>query len=133
MKVEEIKGDVNMDYVCKKCGSVNNTFIKQKGNNTGLYCGDCGGWIKWLNKDEINLYEYNNLESENNILRNKDEKDLITRLKEFVSFLDKTIDEEYSKMPLTRDDSIRKNAYCLALERDKNAIINILNGKDFGQ
>ena len=59
------------------------------------------------------------------------EKGLIENLERFVKFLDNAIDEEYSNPPLTRDDMIRKNAYCLALERDKNAIINILNGEDF--
>ena len=59
------------------------------------------------------------------------EKGLIENLERFVKFLDNAIDEEYSKPPLTRDDIIRKSAYCLALERDKNAIINILNGEDF--
>ena len=63
-------------------------------------------------------------------MKNK-EKGLIENLERFVKFLDNAIDEEYSKPPLTRDDMIRKNAYCLALERDKNAIINILNGEDF--
>jgi len=24
---------------------------------TGLYCSDCGKWIKWLSKEEIRLYE----------------------------------------------------------------------------
>ena len=59
------------------------------------------------------------------------EKGLIENLERFVKFLDNAIDEEYSKPSLTRDDMIRKSAYCLALERDKNAIINILNGEDF--
>ena len=118
-----------MKYVCKKCGSVNKTFIKVKGNNTGLYCGDCGAWIKWLNKDEINLYEHDNEETKD--VEQKDSKDLITRLKEFVTYLDNAIDEEYSETPQSRDDLVRKNAYCMALEKDKNAIINMLNGKDF--
>ena len=29
------------------------------------------------------------------------------------------------------EDSIRKSSYCLALERDKNAIQNIINGREF--
>lgn len=37
-----------------KCGSTD-VFTEQSGNNTGLYCGDCGKWIKWLNKDELRL------------------------------------------------------------------------------
>lgn len=33
--------------------------------------------------------------------------------------------------PLSPEDSIRKSSYCLALERDKNAIQNIINGREF--
>lgn len=60
---------------------MNKSFIKQKGNNTGLYCGDCGAWIKWLNKDEINLYEHENKKSNECTEKplEKDSKDLITR------------------------------------------------------
>ena len=36
-------------YYCKKCGS-NLMFIETKGNNTGLYCGDCGLWQNGLAK-----------------------------------------------------------------------------------
>lgn len=32
-------------------------FIKKSGNNTGLYCGDCGSWIKWITKNEIKLVQ----------------------------------------------------------------------------
>lgn len=41
-----------------KCGSLD-FFIKKQGNNTGLYCSMCGKWQKWLNKDEIRLFEHN--------------------------------------------------------------------------
>lgn len=34
----------------------NDFFLEKKGNSTGLYCADCGKWIKWLSKDEINAY-----------------------------------------------------------------------------
>lgn len=30
-------------------------FLTPKGDATGLYCGDCGAWIKWLGKAEIQL------------------------------------------------------------------------------
>lgn len=44
-----------MDFKCNKCGS--NDYITEKhGNNTGLYCADCGKWHKWLNKDEVRIY-----------------------------------------------------------------------------
>ena len=35
------------------------------------------------------------------------------------------------KLPLSDVDAIRKNVYCVALERTKNSILNILQGKDF--
>ena len=39
-----------------KCGSTD-VFIKQQGNNCGLYCADCGKWLTWLNKDSKRLAE----------------------------------------------------------------------------
>lgn len=56
---------------------------------------------------------------------------LINKLKEFTDYLDKVIDRELMKDPLSEGDSIRKCAYCTALERDKNALLNIINGKDW--
>ena len=45
-------------FVCKKCGSID-VFIKAKNENqTGLYCKDCGQWIKWIGKNEKNLIEH---------------------------------------------------------------------------
>ena len=41
--------------VCKNCGSID-LFTKEKGNQVGLYCADCGKWIKWLGKDELNAF-----------------------------------------------------------------------------
>lgn len=43
-------------FKCGKCSSTE-VFISKSGNNTGLYCSDCGKWIQWLNKDEIRLAE----------------------------------------------------------------------------
>lgn len=43
---------------CKKCGSVN-LYTENKGNSVGLYCSDCGSWIKWLGKDELRAFEHN--------------------------------------------------------------------------
>ena len=39
-----------------KCGS-ENFAIMIKGTQKGLYCADCGKWIKWLTKDEFNKYK----------------------------------------------------------------------------
>ena len=43
-------------FECPKCHS-NDVFIEESGNQIGLYCGDCGKWIKWLTKDEVRLAE----------------------------------------------------------------------------
>lgn len=113
---------------CKKCGSIS-LHAEVKGSNTGLYCDDCVAWVKWLGKDELRAFEHS--QKEKCINESSDNKDMITRLKEFIEFLDKTIDAEYDKLSLSIEDSIRKNSYCLALERDKRAVQNILNGHDF--
>lgn len=42
------------EFNCAKCGSID-VFIETSGNQTGLYCGDCGKWIKWLSKEDIRL------------------------------------------------------------------------------
>ena len=36
---------------CKYCGSIN-TNVKLKGTQTGLYCAECGKWIKWIGKSK---------------------------------------------------------------------------------
>lgn len=36
------------------CGS-KDIFIKEKGNNKGLYCADCGKWLQWLGKEDYLL------------------------------------------------------------------------------
>lgn len=43
-------------FECPTCGS-KDVFVEKSGNQTGLYCGDCGKWIKWLTKDELRLAE----------------------------------------------------------------------------
>ncbi len=118
-----------MEFKCNKCGSSNYTTEKH-GNNTGLYCSDCGKWHKWLNKDEVRVYSESNTTEESKENAN-DLKRIIDQLKEFTDYLDKVIDRELMKEPLSEGDSIRKCAYCTALERDKNALLNIINGKDW--
>lgn len=85
--------------------------------------------MKWLSKKEIADFNKCNvtdvqLDTNGNI-RQED------RLRRFVEFLDKKIDEELEREPLSQSDSIAKCSYSLALERDKNALINILNGREF--
>ena len=53
-----MKGEIIMyQNCCKKCGSID-LHTEVKGNNTGLYCNDCGAWIKWLGKDELRAFEH---------------------------------------------------------------------------
>lgn len=49
---------------CKKCGSIS-LHTEVKGSNTGLYCDDCGAWVKWIGKDELKAFEHS--QKENNI------------------------------------------------------------------
>ena len=43
-------------FTCNKCNSTD-LFTKEKGTSIGLYCSDCGKWIKWLGKEEQRLFE----------------------------------------------------------------------------
>ena len=52
---------------CKKCGSTS-LYTEQKGNNIGLYCSDCGAWIKWLGKDEARAFEHIQKTTKNDII-----------------------------------------------------------------
>ena len=39
--------DLNFPHLtCKKCGSINQTAVI-KGARYGIYCKDCGAFIKW--------------------------------------------------------------------------------------
>ena len=49
---------------CRKCGS-HSLFTEQHGNNTGLYCSDCGAWQTWLGKDELHAFEHSQNERKN--------------------------------------------------------------------
>lgn len=48
---------------CKKCGSTS-LYTKNSGNNIGLYCSDCGAWIKWIGKDELRAFEHSKEEKQ---------------------------------------------------------------------
>ena len=61
---------------CKKCGSTS-LHTEVKDNNIGLYCDDCGAWIKWLNKDEVRAFEYSQKLSGNS---NKNKKEDIAKI-----------------------------------------------------
>ena len=52
---------------CKKCGSTS-LYTEQKGNNIGLYCSDCGAWIKWLGKDKARAFEHSQKVAKNDMI-----------------------------------------------------------------
>lgn len=106
---------------CKKCGSIS-LHTETKGNNTGLYCNDCGAWIKWLSKDELRAFQDSQFNHK---------KIIINRLQEFVDFLDSQIENQLTRESLSTEDAISKCSYAHAYEKDKNAIINIIAGRDW--
>lgn len=63
---------------CRKCGGTS-LHTEVKGNNTGLYCDDCGAWVKWLGKDELRAFEYSMREA------TKEEKDSVNKYVESIS------------------------------------------------
>lgn len=50
-------------YQCTKCSGTK-FFTKKSGNAIGLYCKECGKWIKWLNKKELMLFEQEQLKNQ---------------------------------------------------------------------
>lgn len=95
-----------MNFICKKCGSVK-VYIEQKGTQVGLYCADCGAWIKWLGKDEKRLAEIQikkNNELDMNV--NKDNKDM-EMVNEILDFVIKQ-EDYYNELGLKEMD--RNNA-----------------------
>lgn len=91
--------------------------------------------MKWLSKKEVT--DFNKLSvsdvqiDTNGDIHGKLIPSIEDRLWRFVDFLDKKIDKELEREPLSQSDSIAKCSYSLALERDKNALINILDGREF--
>lgn len=68
-------------YKCK-CGNEKDFFIEHNLSQCGLYCGECGKWQKWLNKDEERLFKHkqNLAEHDQQIIENVVDKiyDLVT-------------------------------------------------------
>ena len=115
---------------CKKCGSLD-LHTEVKGSNTGLYCSDCGAWVKWLGKDELRAFENaKKAEVVSPVADNETDVNFIKKeLNDLIKFLNDQIDKEMCRRPLSNEDSIAKCSTALAYEKDKNAISNILNGR----
>lgn len=120
---------------CKKCGSVS-LHTEVKGNNTGLYCDDCGAFQKWLGKDELRAFEYANKSRglrttakvcDDAFINNE----VNERLIRFIDGIDKAIDSAYANLTAEYGELIYNNAYAFALEKCKVGIQNIIEGREF--
>lgn len=43
-----------MSDKCSKCGG-STVFYREKGPHMGVYCANCGHWLRWAGHDERNL------------------------------------------------------------------------------
>ena len=124
---------------CKKCGSVS-LHTEVKGNNTGLYCDDCGAWIKWLGKDELRAFEHANKSRglrataklyDDAFANNEVNNEVNERLSRFIDSIDEAIVSVYDNPTAEHDKLIYNNAYAFALEKCKVGIQNIIKGREF--
>ena len=115
---------------CKKCGSIS-LHTETKGSATGLYCNDCGAWVKWLGKDEKRAFEYamrnatkQESEATNNYIENiskptgvlfNDGSDILGRLNRFSDGIDFAIDSIFERCTEKHDQAIYNNAYAYAV------------------
>ena len=120
-----------MNLQCKKCGN-ENFYTSKSGNNTGLYCKNCGSWVKWLNKNEVKLFTLeNNFIKTNTSTVTDSEQKLIKELKVFINNLDKMINFRMNQETPSLENHIATTAYCFALTQCKEGIDNIINSRDF--
>ena len=120
---------------CKKCGSIS-LHTEVKGNNTGLYCDDCGAFQKWLGKDELRAFEYANKSRGLRATAKVYDDAFIDyrineRLNRFIYGIDKAIDSVYANPTAEHDKLIYNNAYAFALEKCKVGVQNIIEGREF--
>jgi len=125
------------DTTCRKCNG-RSFFIDQRGNNTGLYCGDCGSWQKWLNKDEINAWKHYFVEldkmriSKSNKTNRCDDLTIIERINRLLKWINNEINHEKELRPMVSNlDSVRSLSYCFALQQIKIGLENIIIGREY--
>lgn len=131
---------------CKKCGSIS-LHTETKGSATGLYCDDCGAWVKWLGKDGKRAYEYamrNATKQESKSTSNyiesiskptgvhfNNESDIFERLNRFSDGIDFEIDSIFESYTEKHDQMIYNNAYAYALEKCKEGLSNVISGREY--
>ena len=128
---------------CKKCGSTD-LYTETKGNNTGLYCSDCGAWQRWLGKDERRAFEHAkkieniwNLKSIKSVGENKtfyEDDDLLFLGVNLEKATKKLINDNIKKMNIDsmNEDERRGFDYALKFVYDLiNAVTMLTDGEDF--
>lgn len=106
------------EYRCPKCNS-KNLFVKKVRNNTGLYCGDCGAWIKWVGKNELRVFEYLN--------RQKHVDDANSKQDDIASIIYSTLDHMYCDN--CRFNSAKLKKVIMVNGTVMNATENIMDGE----
>jgi uncharacterized Zn finger protein len=66
---------------CKRCGS-EHVFLKSAGSNVGIYCADCGKWVKWATKDEVRVIEHRQMKYAIGGIMTSKQKMMIKKYKE---------------------------------------------------
>lgn len=88
------------DYKCKKCNGTD-FFLSKRANHTGIFCSECGSWLKWANNDEVNLFSKESKDSvvkkENSNEQNLTLKDVIKDLEQIAEKIRGSIRSSYSK------------------------------------
>lgn len=59
--------------------------------------------------------------------------DTVNNLNEFINFLNKEIDRQLEREPLSIEDNISKCSYAHAYEKVKESLINIVNGRRYDE
>lgn len=123
----------------KCCNS--DVFIKEKSGQKCVYCKSCGKFVKNANKDDLREIEENMVKESRSLFDNHSQvsqfidvdklleeiqyyKDSINKL---ISIIDKQVECEDNKAPLSSDDTIRKLSKVYELERVKYTLEEILN------
>lgn len=116
---------------CKKCGSIS-LHTEVKGNNTGLYCDDCGAFQKWLGKDELRAFKHaNKSRGLRATAKVYDDAFINNEVNErLIRFID-GIDSAYANLTAEYGELIYNNAYAFTLEKCKVGIQNIIEGREF--
>jgi len=116
--------------------------MKSHSNNTGLYCGDCGAWQKWLNKDEINAWKHyfeqldemriSKGDGINTPIEQSKTDTLMDQINGLYIWIGNEINHENEMRPMISNiEAVRSLSYCYGLQQVKRMLDNIRAGREF--